>query len=172
MITTEASNNKHNDQGALSAQPLQTPQVTEVSLRILILGNLYKINKQIIHFSLVFVCFKSSNSHVLMICHFFVLQIQEFQEILQVLLTWTIYDTTQEATIGDLSITPAYESRKMLKKTIVLQSRYVHFPTNISFKCNKAVCKVYDAVCSCTRRSSNRKYVYATEFIFFFFPLL
>ncbi|KAG2597293.1 hypothetical protein PVAP13_5KG246500 [Panicum virgatum] len=31
MITTEASNNKHNDQGALSAQPLQTPQVTEVS---------------------------------------------------------------------------------------------------------------------------------------------
>ena len=75
MITTEASNNKHNDQGALSAQPLQTPQVTEVSLRILILSNLYKINKQIIHFSLAFVCFKSSNSHVLMICHFFVLQI-------------------------------------------------------------------------------------------------
>ena len=26
MITTEASNNKHNDQGALSAQSLQTPQ--------------------------------------------------------------------------------------------------------------------------------------------------
>ena len=52
MITTEASNNKHNDQGALSAQPLQTPQVTDLSLRILIVGNLYKINKQIIHFNL------------------------------------------------------------------------------------------------------------------------
>ena len=65
MITTEASNNKHNDQGALSAQPLQTPQVTDLSLRILIVGNLYKINKQIIHFNLAFVCFKSSISHVL-----------------------------------------------------------------------------------------------------------
>ena len=52
MITTEASNNKDNDQGALSAQPLQTPQVTDLSLRILIVGNLYKINKQIIHFNL------------------------------------------------------------------------------------------------------------------------
>ena len=65
MITTEASNNKHNDQGELSAQPLRTPQVTDLSLRILIVGNLYKINKQIIHFNLAFVCFKSSISHVL-----------------------------------------------------------------------------------------------------------
>jgi len=44
------------------------------------------------------------------------------------LLTRAIYDTTQEATIGDLSITPAYESRKDAQKDYCAAISVCSFP--------------------------------------------
>ena len=50
------------------------------------------------------------------------------------LLTRAIYDTTQEATIGDLSITPAYESRKDAQKDYCAAISVCSFPNKHIFQ--------------------------------------
>ncbi|PVH36734.1 hypothetical protein PAHAL_6G155200 [Panicum hallii] len=73
-------------------------------------------------------------------------------------------------TVGDSSITPddTPAPRRVLRTLVTLQSPYVEIARKISFKCSKAVPKVYDVVCSCPERCtrSNNRDVIIINYLF------